>query len=92
MREERVALEYDAEAALGRPDGQQIVALEADGAAARLDEARDHLQGRGLAATRRPQQRDELALLDAERQVVDRDLRAEPFAQLLEFQEGHVLP
>ena len=56
MREERVALEHDAEAALGRLDGKQVAAFEPDGAAARLDETRDHLQGRGLAAARRPKQ------------------------------------
>ena len=66
VREERIALEHDAEAALGGLDGQEIAAFEPDRAAARLDEARDHLQGRGLAAARRAQQRDELALLDGQ--------------------------
>src|SRR5206468_9191322 len=44
MREQRVALEYDAEATLGRMHCGQVAALEPDRAARGIQEARDHLQ------------------------------------------------
>ena len=89
VREERVALEHDAEPALGRLHRQKIAALQPDRARRRLDEAGDHLQGRGLAAARRAQQRHELALLDAERQAVDGLVRAEGLAEVFEGEESH---
>jgi hypothetical protein len=50
VREQRIALEHDAEPALGWLHRQEVATFKPDRAAARLDEARDHLQGRGLAA------------------------------------------
>ena len=92
VRKERVALEHDAEPALGGLHRQKIAALQRDRASGRLDEARDHLQRRGLAAARRAQQGDELALLHAERQAIDREVRAEALGQLLKDEEAHARP
>ena len=50
---------------------------EADGAARRKLEAGEHAQGRRLAAARGPEQADELARLDVEVEIVDRDDRAD---------------
>src|SRR5262249_8603570 len=49
----------------------------------------DHLQRGGLAAARRSQQRDELALLDAEAEIVDGQLRAESLAEPVQNQKAH---
>jgi hypothetical protein len=89
VRKQRVALKDDAEAALGRLDGNEVVAFEGDGPGRRGVEARDHLQRRRLAAARRSEKRYELALADGERQLIDRNLLAEFLAEPLEDEEGH---
>src|SRR5438046_4288722 len=91
MRKERIALENDAEAALARLHREEIAPLERDRAGGRLDEPRDHLQRRRLAASRRAQQRNELALLDRKRQRIDGEVVAEALRQLVENEEGHVI-
>ena len=59
--------------------GRLVDALvaEADLAAVELAEARDHAQQRGLAAARRPEQREELALRDRQVDMIDRLDRTE---------------
>ncbi len=52
--------------------GADVGALEPHGPARRLDEAVDHLQRRGLAAARRPDESDELAPRDREVETSDR--------------------
>ena len=89
MRKQRVALKNDTESALGRLDGRQIVALERDDPGRRGVEARDHLKRRRLAATRRSQQRHELALADGERQLIDRNMLAKSLGELLEDKKRH---
>ena len=59
-------------------------AVEQDAARGRPLEAGEHPQQRGLAAARRPEQREELALVDVERQVVDGGEVAEPLGDVLE--------
>ena len=75
VRPQRVALEDHRHVApLGRQRlrrrGHELVA-DADLAVARLDEAGDQPQRRGLAAAGGPEQADQLAVLDGERYVVD---------------------
>jgi hypothetical protein len=48
------------------------LAVEQDLAAGMRNEARDHVEDRGLAATGRADHRDKLALFDIERNVVHR--------------------
>jgi hypothetical protein len=61
MREERVVLEDGVDVPLVRRCGGHVPAVEQDLALGRPLEARDHPQGGRLAATRRPEQREELA-------------------------------
>ena len=73
VREERVVLEDRVDVALvGRQPGH-VLALQLDQAGGRLLEPADHPQGRGLAAARGAEEAEELAVLDLEVDVVDRD-------------------
>jgi hypothetical protein len=69
---ERVALEYEARIALPRRLSRDVMAAQADLARRRCDEPGDHAQRRRLAAARRPQQHDELALRNVEVDARDR--------------------
>ena len=71
--EQRVALEDRVDVAPVGRHGLDRLALEEDLALARLLEAGDHPQRRRLPAARRAEQREELALLDLEVEVVHRD-------------------
>ncbi len=72
VREQRVALEDGRDvAAVGRR-AADVDALELDGAGVGPLEAGDHAQRGGLARAARPEQREELALADLERQIGDR--------------------
>jgi hypothetical protein len=57
-----------------------------------LDEARDHAQGRGLAAARRPQQHQELAIGDRERDFAHGIEIAVVLGKTVERQISHVRP
>ncbi|MCY1364441.1 hypothetical protein D9M69_512420 [compost metagenome] len=76
MRVERVGLEDHRDAPFAR--WQRIDALFAhrDRAARHVFQACDHAQKRRLAATRRPEEDDELACLDGQRDVVQHGERA----------------
>src|SRR5947209_7924966 len=72
VREQRVVLKHHAEAALlGR---QQIDALliERNGPARHRQQSRDAIERSGLAASGRPEQADEFAALDGQREFVQR--------------------
>jgi hypothetical protein len=92
MREEGIALEHDAETALCRLGSQKVRAVERDGTAARLHEAGDHLQRCRFAAARGAEQRDELALFDAQRELIDGRDPAVMLRQAVENQEAHDRP
>src|SRR6185503_6596465 len=74
----------------GGAGGRQAPAVHLDGALARVEEARDHPERRGLAAAGRPQQRDELARLQGQAHPVDRGHPAEAPADRGEDQPAHV--
>jgi hypothetical protein len=80
VREEGVLLEDHVHGPAVRGHRRDVVSLQHDPALVRPLEARDHAQGRRLAAPARPEQREELALGDLERDVVDRRVRAEALA------------
>jgi hypothetical protein len=86
--EQRVALEDG----VGRPpEGGQaghVVAVEQDLALARLLEPGDHPQGGGLAASRRPEHREELASRDVEAHLADRSEVAEALRHALKAHAG----
>ena len=64
MREERVVLEDGVDRALEGRQRRDVLAIEADLAFGREVEAGDQAEQRGLAAARRPEQREELVLAD----------------------------
>src|SRR5690606_35886652 len=69
-------------------DAGEVLPVEQDRTGGRMLEAGQHAQQRGLAAARRPEQREELALVDVERQVVDGGEIAEPLGDVAERDEG----
>ena len=71
VREQRVVLEHHADLALVRRQARQRLALEQDLAGGRRLEAGEHHQRRRLARARGPEQRQELAALDVEMEIVD---------------------
>ena len=64
VRKQRVALEHHAEAAVARLEVVDDAPVDADLAGGRILEPGDHAQRRGLAAAGRPDEHDELAVLD----------------------------
>jgi len=95
MRPDGVGLEHHAELAMiGRHE--QVGGCIAHHAAADRDapgvvalQPGDHAQGRRLAAARRPEQGDELAVLDGEVDRIDCLHRAEVPADRLQGDAGH---
>jgi hypothetical protein len=72
MREQRVVLEDDPHRALVRRQMVDHVATDPDPPFRLAYETADRPQQRGLAATRRTEQRDKLAAVDVEIDAVDR--------------------
>ena len=72
MREEGVGLEHEPEIAAVHGSARDVVAAEHDPAGVRLDQAGDHPQDRRLAAAARAEKRDELPVVDAKADPVDR--------------------
>ena len=83
MRVERIILEHHGDVAVLRVALVDDLAVDADLAARRLLQARDHAQDGALAAARWPDQHQKLLVGDIEVDAVDDRLRAERLAQLL---------
>ena len=88
---ERVGLEDDAEVALGRRQARDVPALLLDRAGGLRIKAGDGTQQGGLAAARRPQEADELALRDIERDVAEGGDVAEALVEVTDLQIAHFL-
>ena len=88
VREERVLLEDGVHVALVGRRARDVAAADQDLALVGLLEAGDHPQRRRLAAAARPEQRQELALVDAQVDRVHRDERAEPLRDRAELDIG----
>src|SRR3954452_13227705 len=71
MREKRVVLEHDADGAAVRRQMVDDMVADDDTAFGLADEARDNAQQGGLAAAGRTEQRDDLAALHVEIDVLD---------------------
>ena len=84
VRKQRIALEHHVDRPPVRRHAGDILPVEQDAALARLLEAREHPQQRGLAAARGPEQREEFAFEDVQRQPLDGDEIAEALAHRLE--------
>ena len=72
VRVERVALKYHGDVAILRRHVVHQLAVDAKRAGRDFFQAGDHAQRGRLAAARRPDQHDELAILDLQVEVVDR--------------------
>ena len=79
--EEGVALEDGVDVALVRGSAGHVLAADQDRAGGGVVEARDHPQGRGLAASRRAEEGEELATADVEVEGVDHGRAAEDLGQ-----------
>ncbi len=90
VRKESVALEHHVHRPPVGRNARQVLAAEEDSAMARHLESGQDAQQRGLAATRWSEQREELALVDVERQSVDRREFAEAFGDALEPHQRRV--
>ena len=88
MREEGIGLEHH----IGGPeigrDAGHVDAVDQDPPGGGGLEARQHAQQRGLAAARSAQQREELALVDVQRDIVDRREIAEFLGDVLNLDIG----
>jgi len=90
VRVERVALEYHGDVAAARCEIGDLSAADRDQAVRDLLEPRDHAQQRGLPAAGRPDQNEELAVGDLERNVVDRShVAREQLGDVLEMDLRH---
>ena len=93
--EQRVVLKHQPDTALLRRKLSRVSALghrravDRDTAGLQGLEAGREPQQRGLAASRRPEQAYELAGLDADADVIDRDRRAEAMGDVGEFESAH---
>src|SRR6185312_7931890 len=89
VRKQRVALKHHPEAAVARLEIVDHPAVDADFAAVRLLEAGDQAQCRGLAAARRPDEHDELAVLDDAAEVAARELLPIRLAEIDQLDPRH---
>ena len=91
-REQREVLERARDAELGdavRGHREQVLAREGDAPRRRLVEAAEAVEQRRLAGAVGPDERADLALLDLERQVGEREDPAELDSHVLDSQESH---
>ena len=89
VREEGIALEHETRVAVIGREAGDVALAEANEPRVRFDEARDHAQRRGLAAAARAQQDQELAVCDAQRKVLDREMLAKFLADGFEGDGRH---
>ena len=92
VRKDRVVLKDDPDSPLLRRQQRHVLAADQHPAVIGADEARDHAQCRRLAAARRAEQGEELALLDPQAQVIDRERLAVALSQVRELDVRHAVP
>src|SRR5450759_2661821 len=90
VREQSMALEHHAEAAVARLQVVDHASIDADFAGGRILQAGDHAQRRGLAAAGGADEDDEFAVLDGEAQIFHRLHRAERLYQIAQLDARHV--
>ena len=88
MGKERVVLEHHAEPPGHRIGPGHVLAVDQDPAGVGRLESRQQPERRGLAAAAGPQQREDLASLERERDAVHRHGAVEPLGQPVEAEEG----
>jgi hypothetical protein len=92
MAEEGVVLEDEPDLALLRRQVRDVPAVEEDLSAVHVGEPRDHPEDRALAAAARPEEHEELAVLDLEAHVVDDGLPFVPLVKLVEHDRHETAP
>ena len=90
VRIEREQLEHHRDVALARPQVGHVLAVQRDRAAGRVFQAGDHAQRGRLAAARRAQQHDELAVFEHQRGAAHRGEVGEALVQVLDADLSHV--
>src|SRR5689334_24023414 len=85
MPEQGIVLEHEAHPALLHARLRHIVISQPHDAVIGRLEAGDDPQQRGLAGSGRPEQADQLAMLDPQADGVERDMLAEAAAHVLDF-------
>ena len=88
VAEQRVVLEHQAHAALARGDVRDVAPVQGDAAVIDPRQPGDGAQQRALAAAAGPEQHEELAVADVERDVVDDRHAAVVLGDLVEG-DGH---
>ena len=88
VAEERVVLEHETNAALAGVHEGDVAPVQRDAAVIDAGQAGNSAQQRALAAAARPEQHEELAARDLERDVVDDGHAAVAFRDLFEL-DGH---
>ena len=88
MREHGIGLEHHIHGAAVRRDFAHVLAVNIDVALGRHFEAGEHAQQGRLAAARRPEQREELAWLDVEADIVHADRLTPPLRNVAETDDG----
>jgi hypothetical protein len=91
VRIQRIALEHHGDITVARRQVVDNTIADAHLAARDLLQSGDHAQRRGLAAARRADEADELAIFDVQVQVVDGECAAAvvPLGQIVEDYAGH---
>ena len=89
MREYRIVLEHHREPALPRRQVRHVAPADQHAPAALPLEPRDDAQQRRLAAARRPEQREELAVAHAQRHIAERGDGAEGFLDVIDLDDRH---
>ena len=87
VREQRIVLEHDVDVALVRRQVSHVLAGQQNASRIRDLEAAEHAQRGRLAAAGRPEERDELAGLDGEVEIVDGHSLAVGLGDVLEVND-----
>ena len=85
MAEQRIVLEHESDMALAGSAGERILAVERNLAGVGPIQPGDDAQQRGLARTRRPEQRQQFAIGDLQIDAVERGKCAESLDDIFDF-------
>ena len=89
VRPERVALKAHHRIALVRGQTRDVATIEQDASLTRIEQARDQIQQRGLPAAARSEQEVQLPRTHLELRAVDRQGRAQAFADSFDLNGDH---
>src|SRR3569832_1661804 len=92
VRIKRIALKHHRQVARAGRHFGEIPAIHQDLTAGDILEAGNHVKRRGLAASRRPKERDELAIADFEIELPHRGYSAKLLPNILEDETSHDQP